>query len=489
MKRINLLIKSILIAGLSLFMSGGMFAQVNTDGTIDTGDKFADAKLKSDESPDIIDKRLEWWHDAKFGMFIHWGVYALYGGNYNGHEQARGGAEWIMNRCKIPVTEYQEMAKQFNPVNYHPDAWVKMAKDAGMKYIVITAKHHDGFALFESKASKWNVVDATPYGKDLLKPLAEACKKEGIKLGFYYSQAQDWNNPGGTVARRLMREGYPNPDSTKIDNYTEVHQGHWDSAQETVPFYKYIDEVALPQVREILLNYGEISVLWWDTPDFMTIEAAWKLQELLKLQPNIITNNRLMREDFFPGDTKTPEQKIPDQKELEGKNWETCMTMNDTWGFRYSDNNWKSAETLIRNLIDITSKGGNYLLNIGPKPDGTFPEESIQRLSEIGDWIKVNGEAIYGTKASPLGLFSWGRCTQKVRNGNTILYFSVFEWPAKGKLTLPKFSNKILKSTLLASGGKVKITSIGENLIAELPAIAPDKNATVIKVEIEGIVK
>jgi alpha-L-fucosidase len=177
------------------------------------------------------EERLAWWHEARFGMFIHWGVYALYAGQYKGHEQARGGAEWIMNRCKIPVAEYREKAREFNPVNYDPDSWVKMAKDAGMKYLIITSKHHDGFALFESKASDWNVVDATPYGKDLLKPLAEACKKHGIKLGFYYSQAQDWTNPGGSVARKVMREGWPNPDSTRIDKYTAENQGHWDPIQ------------------------------------------------------------------------------------------------------------------------------------------------------------------------------------------------------------------------------------------------------------------
>ncbi|MBT3382234.1 MAG: alpha-L-fucosidase [Prolixibacteraceae bacterium] len=427
-------------------------------------------------------ERLEWWHEARFGMFIHWGVYALYGGIYNGHEQARGGAESIMNRCKIPVAEYQEMAKSFNPVKYNPDAWVKMAKDAGMKYIVITSKHHDGFALFESKASPWNVVDATVYGKDLLKPLAEACKKYDMKLGFYYSQAQDWNNPGGTVARRLMKEGWPNPDSTKIDIYTAEHKGHWDPAQETSTFDEYIDGVAIPQVREILSNYGEISVLWWDTPTRMTDEAAYKLQELLKLQPQIITNDRLKRPNF-PGDTKTPEQKIPDQKELEGQNWETCMTMNGSWGWR-DDNKWKSTETLIRNLIDIASKGGNYLLNVGPKPDGTFPQESIQRLQEIGDWMEINSEAIYGTKASPFGILTWGRCTQKTENGKSILYLSVFDWPENGALKIQEFNSKVVSAKLLANGKKVK-TSIEEgNLHISLPSSAPDKIASVIKLEL-----
>ena len=430
------------------------------------------------------EERLEWWHDAKFGMFIHWGVYSMWAGQYHGHEQARGGAEWIMNRCKISVAEYQERAKEFNPVKYDPDAWAQMAKDAGMKYLVITSKHHDGFALFDSKASEWDVVDATKYGKDLLKPLAEACKKYGIKLGFYYSQAQDWNNPGGSAARKVMKEGWPNPDSAKIDNYTEEHKGHWDPAQETATFDEYIDNVAVPHVREILSNYGEISVLWWDTPTRMTDEAALKLQEQLKLQPNIITNDRLKRPNF-PGDTKTPEQKIPDQDALAGQNWETCMTMNGSWGWR-DDNKWKSTEILIRNLVDITSKGGNYLLNVGPKPDGTFPDESIERLKKIGEWMDVNSESIYGTKASPFGLLPWGRCTKKEVDGNTILYFSVFDWPEDGQLKLPKLENKIISAKLLADGDKLRtsVTESGVNI--SVPEVAPEKIASVIKVEIKG---
>lgn len=429
-------------------------------------------------------ERLQWWHEARFGMFIHWGVYALYAGQYNGHEQARGGAEWILNRCKIPVAEYREKAKAFNPVNYNPDDWVKIAKDAGMKYLIITAKHHDGFSLFDSKASDWDVVDATVYGKDLLKPLAEACKKHGIKLGFYYSQAQDWTNPGGSVARKLMNEGWPNPDSARIDQYTKEHQGHWDPVQETATFDEYIDRVAVPQVREILSNYGKISVLWWDTPTNMTDEAALKLQELLKLQPQIITNDRLKRPNF-PGDTKTPEQKIPDQKEMTGANWETCMTMNGSWGWR-DDNKWKTTETLIRNLVDIASKGGNYLLNVGPKPDGTFPAESIHRLKEIGDWMDVNGEAIYGTKASPFGIFPWGRCTQKEKNGKTILYITVFEWPADGKLNIPNFKNQVQSARVLASKHKIKTLVENETLTIQLPKNATDKIASVVKVEVKG---
>lgn len=440
-----------------------------------------DVKKLSDQ------ERLAWWHEARFGMFIHWGVYAQYAGVYNGHQQQRGGAEWILNRCKIPVAEYREKAKEFNPVNYDADAWVKMAKDAGMKYIVITSKHHDGFALFDSKACTWDVVDATPYGKDLLKPLAEACKKYGVKLGFYYSQAQDWVNPGGSVARKLMKEGWPNPDSTKIDQYTAGHRGHWDPVQETATFDEYIDRVAVPQVREILSNYGEISVLWWDTPTNMTDEAALKFQELLKLQPHIITNDRLKRPNF-PGDTKTPEQKIPDQEELSGQNWETCMTMNGSWGWR-DDNKWKPADMLIRNLVDIASKGGNFLLNVGPKPDGTFPAESIERLKAIGNWMDVNNEAIYGTQASPFGLLPWGRCTKKEAKGTTTLYFFVFDWPKDEKLFVPELKNKVVSAQLLSTDAPLKTSSAANGLNISLPVPAPDAVASVIKLEVRGTVE
>lgn len=432
--------------------------------------------------PDSL--RMKWWEEARFGMFIHWGVYAQFGGVYRGHEQARGGAEWIMNRSKIPVDEYQAMAGQFNPIQYNPDEWVRMAKDAGMKYLIITAKHHDGFALFETKTSKWNMVDATPYGKDLLKPLAAACKKYGVKLGFYYSQAQDWNNPGGSAARKLMREGWPNPDSAKIDAYTLANKGHWDPKQETASFDDYIKNVSVPQVKELLSNYGDISVLWWDTPTNMTDEAASMLQEQLRLQPNIITNDRLKRPNF-PGDTKTPEQKIPDWSELEGKHWETCMTMNGTWGFRTSDHKWKSAETLIRNLVDIASKGGNYLLNVGPKPDGSFPQESIDRLATIGKWMKINSEAIYATKSSPLQPFEWGRCTMKEQCDKTLLYLTIFDWPQDGTVVLP-VKNKVFKASFLANGKTLKVKSQSDTIKIDVSKQAIDPVATVIKIELAG---
>ncbi len=431
------------------------------------------------------DERMHWWREARFGMFIHWGVYAQLAGVYDGHVQQKSGAEWIMNLNKIPVADYQAVAKQFNPVKYDADEWVRMAKEAGMKYIVITAKHHDGFALFKTSASKWNIVDATPYGKDLLKPLAAACKKYGVKLGFYYSQAQDWNNAGGAVSRKKAADGWARPDSAAIDAYTLAHNGHWDPAQTTSTFDEYINRVAVPEVKDLLTNYGDVAVLWWDTPTDMTVEDAQKLQALLKLQPNIITNDRLKRPDF-PGDTKSPEQRIPKPSEMDGIDWETCMTMNGTWGYRASDHNFKSTETLIHNLCDIASKGGNYLLNVGPKADGTFPEESVTRLKEIGEWMKVNGEAIYATKRSPLPLVDWGRCTEKQEGTNNILYLEVFNWPKDGKLIVPAVPNKVISAKIIGSDKKCSVKSQGSTVELTLPETAPNTYASVIKLVVSG---
>ncbi len=398
--------------------------------------------------------KMDWWKEAKFGLFIHWGVYSVPAGVYDGKDIA-GIGEWIMNRGKIPTARYQAYAKQFNPVKYDPEAWVKMAKDAGMKYLVITSKHHDGFALFNTKASKWNVVEATPYGKDLLKPLADACHKHGIKLGFYYSQAQDWNNPGGAASG-----------------------GHWDKAQDG-SMDEYIDKVAVPQVKEILSNYGQVDILWWDTPTDMTKERADKFLPVIAKYPNLITNNRLG--GGYSGDTETPEQFVP-ATGFPGRNWETCMTMNDTWGYKSKDNNWKPTSEIIRTLIDIVSKGGNYLLNVGPTSEGLIPQPSVERLSEVGKWMKTNGEAIYGTTASPFSYLPWGRCTQK---GNK-LYLHVFDWPKDGKISVP-LQNKITKAYLLSAPKKqLKVEKSTTKNIITLDGKAPDPIASVVVVELNS---
>ena len=419
----------------------------------------------ADETPAQRDARMQWWRAARFGMFIHWGVYSVPAGTWNG-KQIPSIGEWIMNRGKIPCADYQQFAKQFNPVKFNADEWVKTAKDAGMKYIVITSKHHDGFAMFDSKASDWNIVKASPFGRDPLQELAAACRKHGLKLGFYYSQAQDWNN-GGSAAG-----------------------GKWDKAQER-SMDDYIDKVAVPQVKEILSHYGEFpAVLWWDTPTDMNKERAEKLIAVLKMKPGIIHNNRLG--GGFKGDTETPEQFIP-ATGYPGRDWETCMTLNDTWGFKSYDNNWKSTETLIKNLCDIASKGGNYLLNVGPTSEGLIPAPSVERLAEVGRWMKVNGEAIYGSSASPFRNLPWGRCTKKVEKAGlfrsgvvTTLYLHVFDWPTNGKLVVPDLTNAVEKAWLLADKKTLETQSAGEGTTIMVPAQAPDPVASVVVVRVKG---
>jgi len=412
---------------------------------------LAGAQEPAAETKEQRDARLGWWREAKFGLFVHWGLYAVPAGTWQG-KQIPGIGEWIMNRGKIPVAAYAELARQFNPVKFDADEWVRIAKDAGMKYLVITAKHHDGFAMFASQASRFNIVDATPYQRDPLKALADACRKGGLKLGFYYSQAQDWHHPGGAAAG-----------------------GQWDKAQ-AGSMDEYIKSVAVPQVKELLTNYGPLAVLWWDTPTNMHKDRATPLHDLLRLQPGIIQNNRLG--GGYRGDTETPEQFIP-ATGYPGRDWETCMTMNDTWGFKSYDDRWKPTQVLLRNLIDIASKGGNYLLNVGPTAEGVIPQPSVERLAEVGRWMRANGEAIYGTSTSPFRRLSFdGRCTVR---GNK-LYLHVFTWPRDGKLALPT-ANKVTKAYLLTAPDRP--LSVAADGVA-LPAAAPDAIASVVVVEVEG---
>jgi len=422
------------------------------------------------------DARMAWWHEAKFGMFIHWGLYAVPAGVWQG-KQVKGDSAWIMNLAKIPVADYKAEASQFNPTKFDADAWVSLAKAAGMKYIVITSKHHDGFAMFKSEANSFNIVDATPFKRDPLKELAAACRKQGIKLGFYYSQDQDWTAPGGAARRG----------------------GHWDKAQDG-DYATYLKTKAIPQIKELLGNYGDFpAVLWFDTPtEDMTPDLASEIVKLLNQHPNLIWNNRLG--GGYPGDTETPEQKIPPQG-FPGKDWETCMTINGTWGYKSNDTNFKSTETLLRNLIDIASKGGNYLLNVGPDATGVIPQPEQDRLRQVGQWLTVNGEAIYGCGPSPFGAERGAVSpTEKDKKGKPV-FIPTWDWRATTKpgkiyihlLTWPGTSFQLVgvkgtvtKAYLLADPKHtaLPITQKGSDLTVTLPAQAPDPIASVLALDV-----
>ncbi len=320
-------------------------------------------------------KNQEWFKDAKYGLFIHWGLYSILAGEYKGQKTDRI-AEWIENFLDIPVEEYEKLAEQFNPTQFDADAFVKRAKEQwGMQYIVLTAKHHEGFAMYDSKVSDFNVVKATPYGKDILKQLQLACEKYGVRMGFYYSQAQDWDDPNGFMQHR---------DNSKKD------------------FQKYLDEKCKPQVKELLENYGKICLIWFDTPMGITVDQTQELIDLVKsIQPDCLLSGRTgnhMGDYMTTGDNFIP--RLP----YDGYDgyWEIPATVNDTWGYNKYDTNWKSADHIISLLLKIVSRGGNYLLNVGPTADGVVPEACVEILNKVGKYVTENSEAIYGTKIVPI---------------------------------------------------------------------------------------
>jgi len=419
------------------------------------------------ESKADRDKRMEWWRDAAFGMFIHWGVYSVPAGQYKGQE-VKGLGEWIMEDAKIPISEYEQFAKQFNPQKFDAKEWARIAKDAGVKYIVITSKHHDGFAMWDSKVSDYDIVDFSPFKRDILKELTTACKAAGIKMCFYHS-IMDWHQPDAKAAK------YPHQSTENPD---------WEN---------YRENYLKPQLKELITNYDP-EVLWFDGEwiDEWTEPQGKDLYAYLKsLKPSLIINNRIGKgrkgmngmnayEDAA-GDFGTPEQEI-----LEGTSdfdWESCMTMNDTWGFKTNDHNWKSSEKLIHNLIDVAAKGGNYLLNIGPKADGTIPPETVSRLADMGKWLKVNGEAIYGTN---------GRKDYKegdnirftVSKDGKTTYAMITKLPADRKViissVLVSASSKI--SLLGYSNGPWKVDRQNGKLVIDMPEKLPGEHAWVVKI-------
>ncbi|MCX6326642.1 MAG: alpha-L-fucosidase [Bacteroidia bacterium] len=412
------------------------------------------------ESKDSYEARMKWWNDARFGMFIHWGVYSVPAGIYNGNE-VKGGGEWIMNRAKIPIPEYEKFGKEFNPVKFDAAEWVRIAKDAGMKYIVITSKHHDGFGLWNSKVSKYDIVDFSPYRKDVLKMLSDECAKQGITLCFYHS-IMDWHHP-------------------------DANAENW---------AKYRENYLKPQLKELLTGYGKPGVLWFDgewIKEWTEDQGKDIYNYLRNIQPDLIINNRvgkgrkgmqgMNKDTSFVGDFGTPEQEILSTSSSMA--WESCMTMNNTWGFKTNDTNWKSSENLIKNLVDIVSKGGNFLLNVGPTSEGLIPAASVERLKEMGKWIKVNGEAIYGVRQ--LKSYKEGddlRFTISA-DGKLINAF-IMNWPGK------QLNIKQIKPN---DGSKIRMTGydidlkwnydVEKGLTIELPdqANLPCKFVWVLKIE------
>src|SRR5215472_8949843 len=439
------------------------------DWLISAGSAFAAGMVPLDESglrstqragdqtaPDPAgEKRLEWFREAKYGLFIHWGLYSIPAGQWNGR-RIPGLGEWIMYRTPVPVREYEKLATRFNPVKFNPHEWVELAKDAGMKYMVITSKHHDGFAMFHSRVSGYNVVDATPFKRDVLKELADACARQNMRLGFYYSQSQDWHEPNGAG-------------------------NTWDFGKDDNKDYdRYLRGKAEPQVRELLTGYGPVALIWFDTPRMMTGVRAQRFADLVRtLQPNTLIDGRLGTEGDY---RSTGDNVIPSDTSSEA--WETPATINHTWGYRTDDTDWKSPGQIAFKLIDIVSKGGNYLLNVGPMADGVIPPASQDILRTVGRWLQVNGEAVYGAGPTPFGdelgeasargskdvrgdaLF-YPQVEWRVTTKPGKLYFTFFEEP-RVPFPIPMMKNPVKRAYRLADGAPVQTKKENGRVLLEL---------------------
>src|SRR5579862_7790950 len=406
------------------------------------------------ETPDQFAQRTQWWREARFGMFIHWGLYAVPADSTD-LTGKKGIAEWYFYNKQKQVKDYEKFAAQFNPVKFDAKVWVETAKNAGMKYIVITSKHHDGFDMFDTKLSDYCITKATPFKRDPMKELAAECRRQGIRLCFYHS-IMDWHEPD-YLPRRPWEGANRPPDGASLSRYVDHMEG---------------------QLRELLTHYGPIGIIWFDggwEHNPQELRSAEVNAMIRRLQPEILINDR----NHLPEDYSTPEQTIPAHAFANGRLWETCMTMNDTWGYAKNDDDWKSPEDLIHKLCDIASKGGNFLLNVGPTGLGDFPEPIVERLDAIGDWMSVNSASIYGTTKSPFRRLPFdGRCTQK---GST-LYLQVFHWPDDG-LHLDGLQTQILSARALLGNELLPVTKTDVNTVYVGRPKRLDPVATVVELQ------
>lgn len=414
----------------------------------------------------------DWFTEARFGMFIHWGLYSIPAGIWNGKKIKHPYSEWLQASEHIPRVAYRELTKQFNPDKFNADEWIKEAKNAGMKYFLITAKHHDGFALWPSKASTFNIADATPFTRDILGELAKTCKKYGLKLGFYYSHWQDWDGTGGDIC------------SDHMENEEYIHP----SEEE---FQRYWGKKCLPQIRELIENYDP-DFFWFDSwnEDSFKLITPERQDELISLIRNLsnkcLINSRIQflapseKVDFI----STMDNTFPEKGFV--KPWETSGTLNNSWAYHALDYRWKPTRELICNLVKNAALGGNYQLNVGPMGNGLFQEAAIKRLREFGAWMRVNGESIYGTTSVPFGIQSWGRITVRPADKNrTILYLHLWEYSPGTAIYLKGVSGSDVKATVIETDQLVLVSSCPKGLVINIPEELNQNDLPVIKVDLE----
>lgn len=415
---------------------------------------FAGQSSAYQPSPSNLDAR-RWFQDAKFGLFVHWGVYSVL-----------SDGEWVMNNRKIPAADYEKLPAQFNPLEFNAEEWVSLAKAAGMKYITITSKHHDGFAMFDSKLTDWDIVDRTPYKKDVIKALAEECRRQGIKLFFYHSQL-DWHHP---------------------DYYPRGNTGRDAGRAEGGEWFKYLDFMD-GQLKELLTNYGEIGGIWfdgmWDRP-----QADWRLERTYKLihdlQPQALVGSNHHLKPFAGEDFQMFEKDLPGQntsgfskESVIGElPLETCETMNNSWGFNINDRKYKSTRELIHYLVRAAGHNANFLLNVGPMPNGRIQPEFATRLREVGQWMERHGESIYGTRSGPVPPRNWGVTTSK---GNQI-YVHILDW-RDPTIALPVMQQKIKAAKFLKDNSRAEFTQNEYGTLIKIPASAVDEFDTVVVLE------